>query len=156
MTTGRSMVTSIETAVFLRPMLSLTGVGKRVERLVAAALGQVRRARHAYQLAYARNMDPSFSPDGKKLVYISVISGREQLFIMNADGFSSVQLTHDDADHEDPAWSPRGDKIAFCRVDGAAEVIYVMNVDGSHAEAVSPKEVQAIHPAWGADGAQLA
>jgi hypothetical protein len=34
------------------------------------------------QLTHAQNLDPSPSPDGKKLVFISVISRKEQLFTM--------------------------------------------------------------------------
>src|ERR1700704_940713 len=55
------------------------------------------------QLTHAENFDPSPSPDGKRLVFISLISGKEQLFTMDADGKNISQLTRDDADHEDPA-----------------------------------------------------
>src|SRR6476620_3679210 len=65
------------------------------------------------QITHAQNLDPSPSPDGKRLVFISVISGKEQLFTMNVDGSSPVQLTRDDADHEDPSWSADGARIAF-------------------------------------------
>jgi Tol biopolymer transport system component len=70
------------------------------------------------QLSHSQNMDPSPSPDGKKLVFISVISGKEQLFTMDVDGKNIAQLTRDDADHEDPVTPvrlapPDGKKIAF-------------------------------------------
>src|SRR6476660_8110757 len=65
------------------------------------------------QITHAQNFDPFPSPDGKKLVFISMISGKEQLFTMDVDGSNIVQLTRDDADHEDPAWSSDGTKIAF-------------------------------------------
>jgi hypothetical protein len=55
------------------------------------------------QITHAQNFDPFPSPGGKKLVFISLISGKEQLFTMDVDGSNIVQLTRDDADHEDPA-----------------------------------------------------
>ena len=92
------------------------------------------------QLTDAQNYDASPSPDGKKLVFISLISGKEQLFTMNSRGSNISQLTHDDADHEDPAWSPDGKKIAFVLITGDHNSIAVMDSDGSDAEILTPKE----------------
>jgi TolB protein len=110
----------------------------------------------AYQVTYSANYDPAFSPDGKQAVYVSVIDGREQLFIMNADGSVSHQITRDDADHEDPAWSPDGKKIAFVYLKDKSEIISIMNTDGSGVERLSPPDTKAIHPNWSPDGTKLA
>jgi hypothetical protein len=68
------------------------------------ATAQSRPLGLAWQLTYSYNMDNALSPDGKRMVFIRVIEGREQLFAMNTDGSGEVQLTRDAADHEDPAW----------------------------------------------------
>jgi Tol biopolymer transport system component len=108
-----------------------------------------------YQVTHSQNMDPSPGPDGKRLVFISVIAGKEQLFTMNADASGVIQITRDDADHEDPAWSPDGKKIAYVAITKTAERIYTMNPDGSGAQAVSPASVRAIHPAWSTDSTRV-
>jgi TolB protein len=108
-----------------------------------------------YQLTHSLNMDPSPNPDGKRLVYISMTAGKEQLFVMDSDGSHSVQVTHDDANHEDPAWSPDGKKIAYVLITNSEERIYVMNPDGSGTQAVSPASVRAIHPAWSSDAKRV-
>ena len=110
----------------------------------------------AYQLTHAVTVDPSFSPDGKRMVYITVVAGKEQLFTAGADGANPVQITRDDYDHEDPAWSPDGRKIAFVSLKGGGEVISMLNPDGSGAEALTPAEVRAIHPNWAPDSRTLA
>ena len=110
----------------------------------------------AYQLTHSENVDPTFSPDGKEMVFISVIAGKEQLFRMGIDGSNPRQLTRDDADHEDPAWSPDGQKIAFVLIKDGMEQIHLMNPDGSGVEPLTPKEVRTIHPNWSPDSRSVA
>jgi TolB protein len=109
----------------------------------------------ATQLTYSFNMDGSFAPDGSRLVYISIIEGREQLFVMNADGSGQRQITRDDADHEDPAWAPDGSRIAFVLVRDGHKVIHLVNPDGSGLEAVTPATQSAIHPSWSPDSRRI-
>jgi TolB protein len=110
----------------------------------------------AYQFTHSETVDPSLSPDGRRMVYISVIAGKEQLFAMNLDGSDPIQLTRDNANHEDPAWSPDGKKIAFVLIEGNLERIYLMNTDGTSAEPLTPLELRTIHPNWSPDGKKLA
>ena len=107
------------------------------------------------QITHAQNFDPFPSPDGKKLVFISMISGKEQLFTMGVDGSNVVQLTRDDADHEDPAWSPDGTKIAFVLSTKDRHSIAVMRSDGSNMEVLTPPEQNTIHPNWSSDGKRV-
>jgi TolB protein len=107
------------------------------------------------QITHAQNFDPSPSPDGKQLVYISVVSGKEQLFTMNIDGSKSAQLTRDDADHEDPSWSPDGTRIAFVQIAGGRNRIAVMNINGGNAEELTPPEQNTIHPNWSSDSKRI-
>ena len=109
------------------------------------------------QITHAQNFDPFPSPDGKKLVFISTISGKEQLFTMDADGSNVAQLTRDHADHEDPAWSPDGTKIAFVLITKDPHSIAVMGSDGSNVEVevLTPPEQNTIHPNWSADSKRV-
>jgi len=117
----------------------------------SALSGQSGRGVLAYALTHAQNYDASPSPDGRQLVYITALSGHEQLFIMDVDGTHSTQLTRDAADHEDPAWSPDGRWIAYVLVGGGQEVIHRMHPDGSGDEALTPADVPTIHPSWSRD-----
>ena len=105
----------------------------------------------AYQLTYSYNLDNALSPDGSRMVFIRIIEGREQLFVMNADGKGEKQITHDVADHEDPAWSPDGQKIAFVKIWNGQSIIHTIDVDGSNIAPITPAAVKAIHPAWTPD-----
>ena len=107
------------------------------------------------QLTHAENYDPSPSPDGKTLVFLTVISGREQLCTMNVDGSHVSQLTKDEADHEDPAWSPDGTKIAFVLITKDRQSIAIMAAEGGRMEVLTPKEQNTIHPNWSSDAKRV-
>jgi len=93
----------------------------------------------AWQLTHSIQADPSFSPDGKRMVYLVVVAGKEQLFTANVDGSDPVQVTHDAIDHEDPAWSLDGRRIAYVALSGDSSRIWAMDVDGTHARPLSPR-----------------
>ena len=107
------------------------------------------------QITHAQNFDPFPSPDGKKLVFISMVSGKEQLFTMDVDGSHVVQLSRDDADHEDPAWSPDGTRIAFVLITKDRHSIAVMGAGGSSVEVLTPPEQNTIHPNWSGDSKRV-
>ena len=50
---------------------------------------------------------PTWSPDGKKIAFVSFRDGNPEIYVMNADGSEQIRLT-DDPTHVDwqPAWSP--------------------------------------------------
>jgi TolB protein len=107
------------------------------------------------QITHAQNFDAFPSPDGKRLVFISMLSGKEQLFTMNVDGSNAIQLTRDDADHEDPSWSPDGSKIAFVLIANNRHSIAVIQADGTNIQVLTPPEQNTIHPNWSPDSTRV-
>src|SRR5262249_7312071 len=110
----------------------------------------------AWQFSHSTNMDPSLSPDGKEMIFISVIAGREQLMRRTIEGGPVRQLTRDDADHEDPAWSPDGRRVAFVLVKPGVEQIQLLDRAGGAVEPLTPAEARTIHPDWSPDGRSVA
>ena len=68
--------------------------------------------------------------DGR-LVYTSASGGNLDIWLMDADGRTRVQLTSDKAHDSWPAVTPDGRRIVFVSERGAARGLWVMGTDGS-------------------------
>jgi tricorn protease-like protein len=117
---------------------------------------------------------PSFSPDGKQIVFARVSTGN--LWVVGVDGRGLKQLTTDpSAPETDPAWSPDGRRIAYTRVgcapdDDAGTCVWIMNADGTGQTLLTAADVppgctdrapghynrrHASEPAWSPDGSRI-
>jgi Tol biopolymer transport system component len=95
------------------------------------------------------DIDPAWSPNGKKIVFISDRDGDMEVFIMNADGMNLTQLTINDALDHVPAWSNDGSKIVYASDNGGVFDIYVMNADGSsQVNITNTTDINEFTPAW--------
>ena len=81
----------------------------------------------------ANDAHPSWSPDGKQIVFDSDRSGTPQLYVMNADGSNPKALTHDVLQNTEPKWSPDGKWIAYYCRQGIDIQICVISPDGQPA-----------------------
>jgi len=119
---------------------------------------------------------PSWSPDGKKIAFVSFRDGNGEIYVMNADGSNQHNLTNrPDIQALFPCWSPDGTKIAFVgcdipnvTIEGDITVsqvadyacnIYIMNTNGSNLhslnELVNDPSVNWFL-SWSPDGSQIA
>ena len=106
----------------------------------------------ALPVTYSLNYDPTLSPDGRRMIFLKLIEGREQMFVANVDGSGERQLSHDSTDLEDPAWSPDGREVAFVRIEGGRNSLEVMDIASGQRRRLSPPAQSPIHPAWMPDG----
>jgi len=56
--------------------------------------------------SWSNNESPSFSPDGRQLVFVSDRTGRNQLYTMYIDGTGLKRITFDSYNYKTPKWSP--------------------------------------------------
>jgi len=70
---------------------------------------------HIYPGSWPRdgNLDPQWTPDGKKIVYVSRENEKSEIFIMNADGSEQTRLTEAEYGDADPEITPDGKFILF-------------------------------------------
>src|SRR5271156_4187041 len=101
----------------------------------------------------------SWSPDGKTIAFVSNISGRNNLWLVPAEGGWPTQLTISDQRQSHPAWSPDGKWIAFqSDYDGDEQwdIFLVSPKTGQVVNVTNTREIAEENPAWSPDGRYLA
>jgi TolB protein len=97
--------------------------------------------------------EPEWSPDGRKIAFVSRRDGRSHIYVMRADGTGVRRLSDSGADDGSPTWSPDGRRIAFAR---EAE-LFVIPTRGGTARRISRGVAgEALDPAWSPEGRLIA
>ncbi len=114
------------------------------------------RSRRTRQLTNGTAIDtaPSFSKDGRQIVFESDRDGTQQLFVMSSDGGGARRITNGDGRYSTPVWSPRGDYIAFTKTISGRFLIGVMKPDGS-GERILSDGFHNEGPTWSPNGRVL-
>ena len=88
----------------------------------------------------------------KKIVFTSLKSGNEDIFIMNIDGSELTQLTDNPTNDMYPQVSPDGKKILYTSDINGTWQILIMNADGSEKKQLTNSVHRSGYPAMSFDG----
>jgi Tol biopolymer transport system component len=97
---------------------------------------------------------PQYSPDGKRIVFVSDRTGNPQIWVCEKDGSNPIALTKFEGTIAGtPRWSPNGEQIVFDSRDTGESRIDVMRADGMG----TPRPVTSgpgddLVPSWSKDG----
>jgi dipeptidyl aminopeptidase/acylaminoacyl peptidase len=101
----------------------------------------------------------TWSPDGKTVAFISNLSGRNNLWLVNSEGGWPTQLTVSDERQTSPTWSPDGKWIAYIsdyEGDEQWDIFLVSPKTGQVMNLTNTREIAEEEPAWSSDGRYLA
>lgn len=115
-------------------------------------------ASRAFAAEPGQKTQPSFSPDGRRVVYAWAQPGEAQahLYVRAATGGEPQALTRGPGDDRYPTWSPGGGLIGFARFTGEGCELWTILADGSNARRVGDCAPDVIGPmAFSRDGRGL-
>ncbi|MCD6554609.1 MAG: PD40 domain-containing protein [Anaerolineae bacterium] len=107
-------------------------------------------------LTEADEFDPVWSPDGRRIAFVSLRDGNQEIYVMNADGSDQTNITRHENKDWTPAWSPDGSQLAFSSFRDENWEIYVMDADGSNVVRLTDNPASDVSPSWSPDGQRIA
>ncbi len=95
----------------------------------------------------------SWSPDGTKIIFYSAVD--RQIWMINADGTESTQLTFGEGNNFWPSWNS-DDNIAYASDKSGNYDIWLMDENGNNILQLTTDNHKDYMPAWSPDGKKIA
>jgi TolB protein len=102
------------------------------------------------------DFNPSFSFDGRWVVFTSERNGSADIYRAHPDGTGLERLTDDPAMDDQGTLSPDGRSLAFVSTRGGHAELWVMDVGTRKARNATNHRLGAFRPAWSPDGQWIA
>ena len=105
----------------------------------------------------AFDQHPRYSPDGKKILFVSDKSGAENLWYIDTEKKDTVQLTRDvNQNFPSADWTPDGNYIVYSK-GRRVNKLYMIHKDGGSGTQLidEPAQLKTIDPAVSADGQHI-
>ncbi|MGH8124082.1 MAG: Tol-Pal system beta propeller repeat protein TolB [Rudaea sp.] len=100
-------------------------------------------------------MSPAWSPDGRKLAYVSFERGNSAIYIQDIATGSREVVSANKGINGAPAFSPDGSKLALALSNGINPDIYVLDLGSRHLSQITKHFAIDTEPAWTPDGQSL-
>lgn len=97
-------------------------------------------------------MDAQPSPDGNRIVWMSIRTGSEELWLSDRNGEHPVQLTHLQRYSGTPRWAPDGKQITFDSYTKGGAQIFVIDTEGRNLRQITSGSYDNVVPSWSRDG----
>ncbi|UYF98360.1 MULTISPECIES: Tol-Pal system beta propeller repeat protein TolB [unclassified Halomonas] len=100
-------------------------------------------------------MSPAWSPDGRKLAYVSFETERPAIYIQDVSSGQRVQATSFEGINGAPAWSPDGRRLAMSLSKDGQPDIYVLDIGSRSLNRLTDSNSIDTEPAFSPNGANI-
>lgn len=104
------------------------------------------------RLQQASGWDPTWSPDGKQILFAAGLENGVQLYIADRNGKNPRRVTNLPSIRGRSDWSPDGQSIVTYSGDAWHREVFILNVDGSNVRQLTPTGGNSQGPSFSPDG----
>jgi len=101
-------------------------------------------------------MSPAWSPDGRKLAYVSFENGQSEVYIHDLVQRSRRLIASQSGLNGAPAWSPDGTRLAYTQAPNGNVDVFVRNLITGRTQRITRHPAIDTEPAFSPDGQTLA
>jgi TolB protein len=106
-------------------------------------------------VSYEPIMSPSWSPNGRKIAYVSFEEKRSSVYIQDVATGARRLVSRIPGINGAPAWSPNGSKLALVLSKNVSPNIYMMDLNSGQATQLTNDYYINTEPSWAPDGKSI-
>jgi TolB protein len=141
-----------EKGVFSTKIAYVVKRGPKFELQIADADGANEQA---MLISFEPIISPAWSPDGKKLAYVSFQKKKPIVYVQDIQAGKQEVAANFKGSNSAPAWSPDGSRLALSLSRDGGSQIYLVNPDGSNVRRISQSGGIDTEPVFTPDGQSL-
>lgn len=93
-------------------------------------------------------LSPSWSPDGRKLAYVSFETDRSAIYIQDLASGEKRSISNRQGTNGAPSWSPDGQSLAVSLSESGNPDIFVMDASGNNLRQITHSDAIDTEPTW--------
>ena len=101
-------------------------------------------------------LSPAWSPDGKKLAYVSFESRNSAIYVQDVRSGQREKVASNEGINSAPAWSPDGTRLALTLSKGGDPEVFILHLSTGTLQQVTRNRAIDTEPSWSPDGSKLA